>query len=226
MLKQLDGILWDWNGTLLDDAAHCVTVVDTMLRKRGWGTMELARYRDLFGFPVRDYYVAVGFDFAQESFEDLSVEFIDRYHVGAEALPLHAGVEATLAAVREAGCPQAILSASRQDYLEAGVAERGIGSYFQVLGGIGDIYAAGKVARGRSLLAELGWAPARTLMIGDTLHDAEVADALGVELLLFAEGHFSPARLATAGVPVLADFAEIQRLLVSGHFPPSRVTAV
>ena len=222
----LDGVLWDWNGTLLDDAAHCVGVVDAMLRQRGWGTMDLTRYRAMFGFPVRDYYVQAGFDFAQESFETLSVEFIDRYNAGEAKLQLHAGVVETLDWLARQSCSQAILSASRQDYLESGVTTRGIAAFFEVLGGINDIYAAGKLARGQALLRELGWRPARTLLIGDTLHDAEVGQALGMPVLLVAQGHHNTERLRASGQTVVADQAAVRAFLQNEALPPAPESAV
>ena len=99
--------------------------------------------------------------------------------------------------------PQAVLSATRQDHLEELIAAFALADYFAALAGIGDIYASGKLERGRELLATLGWDPATTLLIGDTAHDFEVASALGLSCLLVAEGHQSEARLRATGAWVV-----------------------
>ena len=62
-------VIWDWNGTLLDDAWLCVDVMNGMLSKRGLPLITLEIYRNIFDFPVRDYYLKLGYDFDNESFE-------------------------------------------------------------------------------------------------------------------------------------------------------------
>ena len=70
-------VIWDWNGTLFDDTPLCVEIMGGMLAKRGLAPLDEGRYREVFTFPVRDYYARLGFDFGRESFADLAVEFHD-----------------------------------------------------------------------------------------------------------------------------------------------------
>ncbi len=74
-----DHVIWDWNGTLFDDVELVVDIMRGMLARRDLGEFDVERYRELFTFPVRDYYARVGFDFEREPFEELAVEFIDAY---------------------------------------------------------------------------------------------------------------------------------------------------
>ncbi|MCX6282944.1 MAG: hypothetical protein NTW31_01715 [Bacteroidetes bacterium] len=69
-------IIWDWNGTLLDDAWLCVEVMNGMLEKRGLEKVSLDFYRSVFTFPVRDYYEKLGYDFEKEPFEEVGMEFM------------------------------------------------------------------------------------------------------------------------------------------------------
>ena len=62
-------IIWDWNGTLFDDANLCRDIINRMLHARGRATLDAQRYEEAFGFPVRDYYARIGFDFSEEPFE-------------------------------------------------------------------------------------------------------------------------------------------------------------
>ena len=62
-------IIWDWNGTLIDDAWLCVEILNNILEKRGLNAITIDDYREHFTFPVRDYYVKLGFDFSVEPFE-------------------------------------------------------------------------------------------------------------------------------------------------------------
>jgi phosphoglycolate phosphatase len=72
-------IIWDWNGTLFDDAWLCIEIINAMLVRRGLTRLTPEEYEQIFDFPVRDYYSRIGFDFQVEPFEKLSDEFIDRY---------------------------------------------------------------------------------------------------------------------------------------------------
>lgn len=50
-------------------------------------------------------------------------------------------------------------------------------------------------------------------MIGDTVHDAEVAAAMGVQCVLYSGGHQPPARLAAAGCPVIPRLSRLPGML-------------
>jgi len=73
-------IIWDWNGTLLNDAELCVECMNKVLSKRNMQQIDVNDYRKLFTFPVVDYYNAIGFDFSKEDFEVPAMEFINQYY--------------------------------------------------------------------------------------------------------------------------------------------------
>ena len=72
-------IIWDWNGTLLDDCKVCVKSFNRSLKKRNRRPISLDKYRSIFTFPVIDAYKKVGFDFKKESFSKVSNEFVEFY---------------------------------------------------------------------------------------------------------------------------------------------------
>ena len=74
-------VIWDWNGTLLDDAWLCVEITSGLLRRRHLEPLTPERYERLFDFPVRIYYERLGFDLEAESFEEIGSEFIEEYRV-------------------------------------------------------------------------------------------------------------------------------------------------
>lgn len=74
-------ILWDWNGTLLDDVELCVDALNRLLVSFGYPQQySLAEYREIFGFPIEDYYVRAGFDFSKDSFADLAKRYMEDYN--------------------------------------------------------------------------------------------------------------------------------------------------
>jgi phosphoglycolate phosphatase len=205
-------VIWDWNGTLLDDLDLCIDVMNGLLRRRGLPPMDRARYHAVFGFPVRDYYQRLGFDFARDSFEQLSVEFIAGYEARRRECNLQPGARATLAALQQAGVTQSILSAYREATLKEIVAHFGLTPHFIRLTGLDNIYAHSKAELGRAWVAELALPGDEILMVGDTLHDLEVAREMGVDCVLVAGGHQSAERLRRQTDRVLIDLNALRSL--------------
>ena len=83
----MHAVIWDWNGTLLDDVDACVQAINLLLEPRGLAPMTRARYHREFTFPVRRYYDTMGFDFSAETFDDVAVEYHQAYEsvVGTQA---------------------------------------------------------------------------------------------------------------------------------------------
>ena len=86
--------------------------------------------------------------------------------------------------------------------------------YFDRLLGLGDIYAKSKVEIGLAYLKENGFDPARAVMIGDSVHDYEVAQALGVRCVLQSGGHQPPEKLREMGAPVVKGLREAAALIL------------
>ena len=205
---RLQHIIWDWNGTLLDDTQAGVNAINAMLAARGLRQIDIPTYRELFGFPVINFYRTIGFDIEQENWDAVAREFHDLFLADA-SIRLHSGATAALALVRQAGIGQSILSASEQSILASMLEAFGVTPYFSGIFGVDNLYGHSKLELGRALLKRLGLPPDSVLMVGDSLHDHEVAAALGVRCLLIAQGHQSHARLARSGAPVLRSLAEL-----------------
>jgi phosphoglycolate phosphatase len=202
-MKSVTHVIWDWNGTLLDDAELCVEVMNGVLARRGLPALTAEFYADRFRFPVRDYYADLGFDFEQESFELVGTEFIEGYAAREASCGLREGARETLEALASRRLTQSVLSASQRARLEAQARRVGVRGHFEALVGLDDHYAHGKLELGQRWMAERGVDPSRTVLVGDTDHDVDVARALGVTCVLVPSGHQSSARLARCGVEVL-----------------------
>lgn len=202
-------LIWDWNGTLFDDAWLCVEVMNQLLRRRKLPLLTPERYQEIFGFPVIDYYRRAGFDFSVEPFFTISTEFIGEYERRRPECGLRPGSLALLQHNYQRRLPQAILSASKQALLEAALAQFGIRELFVTAVGLDNHHASGKLELGRQLVAEIGHRPGDILLIGDTVHDYEVAQAMGVDCWLIPSGHQDYRRLAASGARVIESLAEL-----------------
>ena len=167
------------------------------------------RYKEIFIFPVINYYKTLGFDFQEESFEDLSVEFINGYQLFSDLIKLTDGVVEVLEMFKKSGIKQVIVSAMRHDMLLQQVKENGLLKYFDAIHGIEHIYADSKVHITEKFISKNHLDPNRILFIGDTLHDWEVAGAVGVKSVLVASGHQSLRKLKTTSATICNNLPDV-----------------
>ncbi len=205
-------IIWDWNGTLIDDIWLVVEIMNKMLKKRSLPEIDLNKYREIFDFPVTKYYLKLGFDFSLEPFEELTVEFISEYYERFNECKLFDSAEEVLKEISDMGISQSILSASKEDTLTEKIKHYGIDKYFCRILGLDNHYAESKVDRGKKWIAELNLRPKEVLLIGDTAHDYDVSEHMGCDCLLIANGHYSYKRLVKPGVDVVRSLKEITKI--------------
>lgn len=211
--SQIKSLVWDWNGTLLDDVHTCIDAINQMLRQRQLQELNYASYRSVFGFPVKDYYEKAGFDFSKEPFDVMAIEFIDLYRERLPMSPLFDEVVPTLQAIRQRTYRQYILSAMEQEMLETSLQAKGIFEFFDLIAGTSDHFANGKDMVAKNLSSKIGLSANQILLIGDTVHDHEVAEMLGWQCVLISNGHQNEERLKMTGRLVLNTLSRIPEIL-------------
>jgi phosphoglycolate phosphatase len=205
----VEHVIWDWNGTLLDDVDACVASLNDILRARELREVSREEYCDTFKFPVRDYYVELGFDFEHDNWDQVATDYHVFYRKHSKHAALRAGVLSVLERMKNEGMPMSILSACESETLEEMVREREIGRFFSSLYGLPNYYAGSKLSAGRAAMKSIHVDPPSMLLIGDTAHDYEVADELGCECLLVCGGHQSEHRLRKCGCDIVTSINTI-----------------
>lgn len=207
-------LVWDFNGTLLDDVTVGIRAVNAMLDRRSLPILpDTAAYHAVFGFPIKDYYRRLGFDFSREPFSELAVEWVAEYRANEHYASLREGAIGLLMAARDAGLRQVILSATESVMLRGQLLDLGILDFFDELVGRDDIYATDK--RGIATAWAEKQPKGRILMIGDTGHDLACAQAAGFDIVLLRGGHTSDSALDSLGCPVLRNLTELKEKLTN-----------
>ena len=208
-------IIWDWNGTLLNDVKLCADIMNNLLKTRSLPTITLEKYREIFTFPVKDYYIKAGYDFVHESFEEISVDFIAEYESRKGGCTLYPFAAEILQMFHSLKIKQHLLSAYKQNNLEEIIKHFGIEEYFNSVRGLDHIYADGKMELGKQLMNNISSNDKenKILLIGDTIHDYEVADGLNTDCILISNGHQNSEQLNTLNIPVYNNLEEIFLLL-------------
>jgi phosphoglycolate phosphatase len=193
--ERKENIIWDWNGTLLNDVDYVVGVINPLLEKHGLKKQTQESYKSIFGFPVQEYYIKMGFDLEKNCFSKLSDDFHDSYYSNFFSCDLYDVSQAALVQFKTAGKSQSILSASDQQSLYHVIDHYRLKPFFDHVFGIENKLAISKLKRGQELMDQSGYFADQTLLIGDTDHDLEVGRNLGLEVVLVSHGHQSKDRL-------------------------------
>ena len=208
-LKQYNHVIWDWNGTLINDVWLAVDIMNKMLAKRGLPLLTIDSYKEVFDFPVIDYYARLGFDFHKEPFEIVGTEFIENYNIRHFECELHSPVYEIVDQLNKHSISQSILSARKQQQLDEEIIHYKLDNYIKFLIGLDNHYAGSKVENGLLLLKELHLRPKDVVLIGDTKHDFDVAMAMGIDCILVATGHHNKEKLKECNAPVIDSLDEL-----------------
>lgn len=209
-------IIWDWNGTILDDRWLWVEGMNQLLRQRDMHEISQGEYQDTFRFPLRDYFRELGFDFQKESFDQLAFEFIRLYRARWQECDLHDNARNVLQVFANRGLSQSVLSAIEHGFLHKMIKFHGLNHFFVKLLGIGDHFAASKLENGRRHIQSLTVKQTEVLLVGDTVHDFEVAREMGVHCLLVAHGYNSRRKLQATGAEVVSSMRAVQEMVMNG----------
>lgn len=205
-------VLWDFNGTILNDVEVGIKSTNIMLKKRGLNKIHSVKeYYDMFCFPIIDYYKKLGFDFEKECFEDLSVEWVEHYLFNVKEAVIFDGAVDLMKKLKNNNITQIILSATEQKMLENQIEGLGIREYFNEIIGLDNIYAFSKVGAAEKWISDK--VPRKILMLGDTYHDYEVAKTIGIDIILIANGHQSKKQLEKCDCIIVDDIRQVNDIL-------------
>ena len=210
-------ILWDWNGTLLDDTRAALDTLNIMLARRHGKPITMEFYRDNFAFPVKPFYRSIGVCLENEDWDALAQEYHDTY--AEQPKRLNPEALAALEMARAGGARQSIISALEQDLLSEITERLGVAKYMDFVYGVDNLDGFGKIDRAHELLRAIRnspsfLSPSSFVLVGDSLHDREVSDALGVGCILCAQGSHAAWRLEKVA-PVAETLPEAVQMALS-----------
>ena len=208
-MKNINTIIWDFNGTILDDIDLCLFVLNSMLKKRNLPEKSIEEYREIFGFPIKEYYIKAGFDFEKEPYEEIAPDFVELYFGNTHKYSVFDDFIKFQQNIKNKSLTQILLSATREDLLLNQIKELGISEYFDHVIGTNDIFAHGKIERAKIYFKENNIDLKDAVLIGDTIHDFDVSRELCCPCVLYNKGHQSIARLEKTGCKIISSFNEI-----------------
>ena len=200
-------IIWDWNGTLLDDVSASLASVNDMLALRGKPPMDIDFYRECISVPIIGFYEKT-FDMEKEDYEIIIKQYNEGYLRHLAGCNLTDGVIEVVDYFNEKGIKQAIISSSNNNQLVQNVTKYGIFDRFDAVLGADDFYAGSKIERAENYLKNSA-DERRVLVVGDLVHDAEMAAEIGADCVLLTSGHENRERLYSANARVISDVKDL-----------------
>ena len=185
----VDLILWDWNGTLIDDSSLCVSILNEILSEYGKNSVDVCFYRKNFCFPVSAFYRLISLPYDGVEFNTVSATFISKYRKYWKKAMLQPGASFVLQTIHQHGIEQSILSAGKQEDVDRFILHHNLAKYFTSVHGTNNIRAEGKLNVGLEVVRKYECKPSKILLVGDTLHDLEIGNTIGCRTLLYTKGH-------------------------------------
>ena len=206
-------IIWDFNGTLLNDAQLGVDCDNYVFDALGLPRITIEDYRRHMTMPVRDFYTALGVDLNVYKYETISRLWLDRFNQYAVSVGLVPGAMEAIERLSALGFTQSILSASYEKSLRQQCEALGLCGAMAAIDGLGDESAVKKTDIGRQQMERLCLSAEDTVLIGDMAADSELADVLGIGCVLVPWGHNDAQRLKNTGRAVAESFEALEEIL-------------
>jgi phosphoglycolate phosphatase-like HAD superfamily hydrolase len=202
-------VVWDWNGTLVDDLPIVVESVNAALAAIGESPIDEDDYRRYFTRPVDQFYVRLlKRPISDHEWSTLDRVFHEQYNTALERVPLAGDAVAAIGDVAARGWTQSILSMWWEEDLTACVERRGLADRMTLVQGNRNDAGGEKAAHLIQHLSELDADAGAVVMIGDSLDDAAAAGVAGTACVLYDGGSHYRTHLEDAGVPVADTLAE------------------
>jgi phosphoglycolate phosphatase-like HAD superfamily hydrolase len=210
-------LVWDWNGTLLDDLPIVVEAVNRSIATFGVAPIDADGYRDHYTRPVRHFYDNLfGRVVADEEWLRLNTTFHDVYFDLATAADLAPGAREAMDRLDEAGWGQSLLSMSPQDWLSGIVDRLNLTHRLALVDGMSELTGGLKAMHMEEHLRLLGMDGESVVVVGDTPDDVAAARHVGARAILFHGGSHHIDVLESEGVPIAETLAEAVDLALGG----------
>ena len=206
-------IIWDWNGTLVDDAWLFVELMNCLLKKRGLPLISILDYQNTFCFPLENYYKKLGFNLAAEPYEIPSMEFINLYDENKYRPLLYPYTIQLLKMVSSWGVKNYLLSAQNEESLLPLVSFYKLNGFFQLIKGTDNFHARGKEDIAGEMLNNLTAKNNEVLFIGDTNMDVRIAQRYNSNIIALAFGHQAKKRFPKKKITLVENFKHLENVL-------------
>lgn len=218
MAKTFDLVVFDWDGTLMDSAAAIVTAIQRSAQDLGLPEPSEERARHVIGLGLQDALRIAVPELAPADYDRMVERYRYYYLARDQELRLFAGIEALLDWLAAQEVFLAVATGKSRLGLERALRHSGLAPRFDATRCADECFSKPHPEMLESLMAEFDVAPERTLMIGDTTHDLQMARNAGVHGIGVTFGAHSRTQLESEPALAWVDSVEGLRKCLQGMF--------
>lgn len=216
MPKQFDLLVFDWDGTLMDSAGVIASSIQAACRDLGLTVPTDNDARHIIGLGLNEAIAQLLPTLPFPEYGHLVERYRHHFLAQDEDIPLFDGVAEAIAALHGQDFLLAVATGKSRRGLERTLQHSGLKSFFHSTRCADECFSKPHPAMLLEIMDELQVAPQRTLMIGDTSHDLQMADNAGVRALAAAYGaHPREHLLEFAPLACLDDFTGVRQWLTA-----------
>ena len=205
-------IFWDFNGTVIDDVRNALACVNDLLERKNRKPITLSDYYNYVETPIIGFYRHI-LPPEELDFNEISKAFHADYARHLDETRLADGVYELLHTLKDKGVYQYIVTANQIDEVTNLLKKFDVHHCFDCVLGADNTLAESKIERAKSFFDSLDADPNEAIFIGDTLHDLETANALGVDCVLVEYGHQGKKLLSEHNAFSVASIKDVERII-------------
>jgi phosphoglycolate phosphatase len=180
MDKKYDLIVWDWDGTLANSTGMIVDAIVLAAEQVGLPKLERSAASNIIGLGLRESIHALFGDIPAAQAQALATQYTANYYAGEAEIPLFDGARELIIELHRRGYKLAVATGKGRRGLNLALEHCGLGRYFHETRTVDECFSKPHPQMLDELMEELVITPERTLMIGDTSYDLQMAQNAGV----------------------------------------------
>ncbi|MFZ2541994.1 MAG: HAD-IA family hydrolase [Gallionella sp.] len=211
MANRYDLIVFDWDGTVMDSTAVISGSIQAACRDLGLAVPDDETARHVIGLGLSQALRYAVPDLPEEMYPDLVACY--RYHFLAqdENILLFDGAKETIAELHDAGYWLGVATGKSHAGLNRALESSVMKSYFHATRTADQTLSKPNPAMLFELMDELGVSAERTLMVGDTTHDVQMAKNAKVDVVAVGHGAHPPEQLQELDpLALVGNFTELR----------------
>lgn len=212
-MKEYKVIIWDFNGTLIDDIDAALASVNDMLIRRKLPTINFEQYASYIDTPIIKFYEHIFDDLYSMDFNVIADEFNRGYEKHLKSHAVMPCAEEVLEYFNSLGKLQTVISATHIDKVNTRLREFELDGYFDKILAHNNLIAEDKTHLAINYFAEKDIKPHEAVVIGDCVADFKMAEALGCDCILTTQGHQSRKEFSETTAIIIDSLAELKKLI-------------
>lgn len=186
--RPFDLIVWDWDGTLANSTGMITDALVKAAAEVDLPTLDPQAASSIIGLGLKESIHALYGDIPAVQAQALAARYSANYYAGESEIPLFKGAKETILELNRRGFKLAVATGKGRRGLNLALQNCGLTHYFHATRTVDECFSKPHPQMLDEIMDELVITPERTLMIGDTSYDLQMAQNAGVSAVAVTFG--------------------------------------